>query len=308
MAGNMSVFINKDIVPADLLINETIARHQIEEQCGLKISAIELLGEGFDNAVYLVNHHLVFRFPRRTRAISLLEREITLLPYLNTKLMLKIPNPIYFGNPSCAYKSPFFGHELIKGHSGCRVQLTLKEYRRAASTLGQFLKTLHHTDIAQYFPLTPAFDRADYPKLLELFNIRWPLMKKQFDLGYLSSKVCQISENASHNTPKLPGTTLVHGDLYHRHLLFDDHQDLCGVIDWGEACQSDSAVDLGVLYQYFPLEVHEDFLSAYGEVEPETLVYARFVGLYYAVTFLWFGHGRNDKNLIKSSLKSLREI
>lgn len=302
----MSTFINEDVVPADILINETIARREIEMQCGLSITSIKLLGEGFDNAVFLVNDQVVFRFPRRKRAIALLEREIAILPLIKNHLNLKVPSPRYFGNPTTEYVSPFYGHELVKGHSGCGVNLTINEYRRAASALGQFLQKLHAMDISKLTPLTPAFDRADFPKLIDLFNARWPLVKKLFDLEYLDKKIRQICENASQTRPTLSGTMFVHGDLYHRHLLFDNHNDLCGIIDWGDCCQSDIAVDLGIIYQFFPLEVHEDFLRSYGDVEPETLSYARFVGLYYAVTLLWFGHGRNDSKLIKSSLKGLR--
>jgi len=49
----------------------------------------------------------------------------------------------------------------------------------------------------------------------------------------------------------------------------------------------------------------DNFFQSYGSVSQEELRYARFLGLYYIVTMLWFGADRNDTSLIKSSLTAL---
>lgn len=48
-----------------ITINENIARELIESQKHIHVESINLLDEGWDNFVYLVNKNLIFRFPRR---------------------------------------------------------------------------------------------------------------------------------------------------------------------------------------------------------------------------------------------------
>lgn len=299
------------VIPADIEINPTLARALITNQCGFAQAHLSLLGEGFDNVVYLVDNRWVFRFPRRKRAIPLLEREIAILPALQG-LSLNTPMPTYVGKPSTSYESPFYGHQYLSGKSGCGLTLSTKEYRQAARDLGGFLKQLHNLDPAnlglnqQNF--APTFDRANFPPMLELFKTRWEPARATYGLQKYQQKVEEICEAAGENKPSLPGGTFVHGDLYHRHLLFDDGHTLTAVIDWGEMGLSDASVDLGVLFQFFPASVHEDFFATYGDVSECQKIYARFVGLYYAVVLLWYGHDRKDQDLIRTSLISLAAI
>ena len=67
------------VVPQDVNVNEDIAKKAILEAFSLKVKTIILIGEGWDNLVYLVNDDIIFRFPRRKVAISLLEREMWVL-------------------------------------------------------------------------------------------------------------------------------------------------------------------------------------------------------------------------------------
>ena len=64
----------------------------------------------------------------------------------------------------------------------------------------------------------------------------------------------------------LPKTkVLVHGDLYCRHLMFDDNK-LIGIIDWGDVGINSPAVDLGVIFSFYPTDCHQAFFDIYGEV------------------------------------------
>jgi aminoglycoside phosphotransferase (APT) family kinase protein len=299
------------VIPADLAIDQELIHTLIAEQCGLAPTHLSLLGEGFDNVVYLVDHQWVFRFPRRKRAIPMLEREIAILPALQG-LSLNTPMPTYVGKPSAPYESPFYGHQYLPGNTGCATTLTLTEYRRAARDLGVFLKQLHYIDPAQlglnHQNFAPTFDRADFPRLLELFKTRWEPACATYALQKYQQKVEEICAAAEENKPPLPGATFVHGDLYHRHLLFDDRHRLTAVIDWGDMGLSDASVDLGVLFQFFPASVHDDFFATYGDVSEQRIIYARFIGLYYAVVLLWYGHDRKDQDLVRTSLASLAAI
>jgi aminoglycoside phosphotransferase (APT) family kinase protein len=68
---------------------------------------------------------------------------------------------------------------------------------------------------------------------------------------------------------------LVHGDLHVRHVLVDAGGAPAGVLDWGDVCLADPAVDLSVGYAAFEGPAREAFLRAYGPVDAERELRAR---------------------------------
>ena len=63
--------------------------------------------------------------------------------------------------------------------------------------------------------------------------------------------------------PRCP-VVVSHGDLHVRHLLVDQDGSATAVIDWGDICLADQAVDLSIAYFGFAAEARADLLSAYG--------------------------------------------
>lgn len=300
------------VIPADIKINEKIASEAIKEQFGLSINKIKLLGEGFDNSVYVVNDALVFRFPRRQEAVPLILRELSLLKALEGHLSLEIPKVQFFAQASSVFKRPFYGHGLISGQTGCGLALKPDAFKKAAKTLGLFLRGLHNLDFKSLNltegHLCPDFDRLDFSGLSQRFAERLGAISGAYELKKYQKLMERILSEAEVYTSQPENHCLVHGDLYHRHLVFNHKNELSGVIDWGDSAVTDFVVDLAVLYQFFPINYHDAFFSTYGEVEKSVLTYAKFLGLYYAITLLWFGHDRKDHALTKSSLKTLEEL
>jgi aminoglycoside phosphotransferase (APT) family kinase protein len=278
----------------------------------LSVSSCCLLGEGFDNLVYLINDALVFRFPRRFEAVELIRREIGILTRLIDHVTLKIPHPTYIGQASALFPRPFYGHPLLKGRSGSSVKLSAGQLVTAAKTLARFLRSLHGLDIAELYlnpnDLKPIFDRADWPRMKDNFIERLGEIKQNYPMKAHEEKISNILSEAEGYQPRIDHKSLIQGDLYHRHLLFDEHNRLDGVIDWGDACVGDSVADLGIVYQFFPKSCHQDFFSFYGDVPIESKKYARFLGIYYAIALLWFGHDRRDQDLIHTSLWTIENI
>lgn len=176
------------MIAADVQINESIARNAIYEQCGQKPNIVKLLGEGYDNVVFLVDNHLIFRFPRRARSVDLLLREIYLLPKIEKHLSIKIPQPIFWGEGGESFEYPFYGYEYLPGVSGCQVTLSVAEYRRAAYLFGGFLKQLHALDTS-LVSHAPPFDRTDFPKLLALLQSRLATVRYSYDLRKYDDKI-----------------------------------------------------------------------------------------------------------------------
>jgi aminoglycoside phosphotransferase (APT) family kinase protein len=304
--------MNSQVVPADIEINESVMQKLLNEQFHLQAQGVVLLGEGFDNAVYLVDGIWVFRLPRRAEAIELVAMEMRVLPLLKNRLSLKIPEPVFLGQPSKTFPRPFYGHALIEGHSGCSVHLSPKEYEQAATDLGRFLKQLHEIDISELgltaADMIPVFDRGDFNRLIKVFDNRLLEVVKHYDLKIYRDKMDNICEAARAYRNARGAQCFIHGDVYNRHLIFDKDNRLSGIIDWGDCAIGDPVADLGVVYGFFPKGCHQWFWAAYGVIDQETKDYARFIGLYYAVALLWFGHDRKDHDLIRTSLATFMEI
>ncbi|NNF39022.1 MAG: phosphotransferase, partial [Gemmatimonadetes bacterium] len=101
--------------------------------------------------------------------------------------------------------------------------------------------------------------------------------------------------------------TLVHGDLYARHLLVDDRGALTGVIDWGDVHVGDPALDLMTAFTMIPPVARTGFLEDYGAVTSGTLAEARRWGLFHATTVAWYGESTGDGDLRREGLWSLEQ-
>lgn len=301
-----------EVVPQDIDISFEIAKKSIEEAFNFEVKEILLLGEGWDNLVFKVNQELIFRFSRRKVAIPLLQRENRILGILAPKLSLKVPYPEFSSEGTEHYSYPFYGHREVVGITGCSVVLTEDQYRKAVVTLAKFLKELHSFELkvvrSEEDPMVGAFDRAEVDKMLKFFSERLEAIKPAFNFAPYEAKIAKIIEKASVYKPNRKKPSFVHGDLYHRHMIFNNSQELVGAIDWGDCCVTDPVVDLAVLFQFFPYSAHDDFFKVYGDISKEAYDYARFLGLYYAVALLWYGHDRKDQRLIKTSLETLIRI
>jgi aminoglycoside phosphotransferase (APT) family kinase protein len=304
--------MNSFVVPADIDINKSIVTDIVREQFNLSVNKIVLLGEGWDNAVYLINDVFVFRFPRRKEAVPLIEMEIRLLPLLQGKVFVSIPTPVFIGKPSTLFLRPFYGHPFLKGRPGSSVSLAPREYEALAHDIGLFLRQLHSINPKDVglsinkFKVT--FDRTDFDVSMKKFTSRLKAIGGHYNLKAYRRKIDTICAHARCYHPEKFDLALVHGDLYHRHLIFNEQNKLVSVIDWGDCSIADPVADLGIVYQFLPKVAHRAFFDTYGAVEGDALAYARFIGLYFAVALLWFGHDRLDQDLIKTSLRTLAEI
>ncbi len=82
----------------------------------LSVDTLEYLSEGKDSVACLVNHRLVFRFPKQDRAEQKLLIETRLLPELAPTLPLAIPRFTYTVlTPLTSYPRAFVGYDLLDG-------------------------------------------------------------------------------------------------------------------------------------------------------------------------------------------------
>lgn len=297
---------------ADIIINEIQVKNclatQFPELSPLK--EIICVDAGWDNLVFLVNQKIIFRFPRRKISVALIEQENQVLKNLQSYITLQIPNPEFIGHPSKDFPYPFHGYALIPGVAAERADLTLPQRIASLKPLTEFLSQLHAIDskhAANIGAKIPVFDRTQIQKTIAILQER---VQKILALNIykLNAQRFQQELNLIQEI-KLPANQhcLIHGDLYCRHLIFNDKR-LTGIIDWGDVAISHKSVDLAVIWSFFPASCHQEFLQCYGSVDAMTWQYARFLGLYSGFTLVLYGHAIEDKPLIKEALASIKRI
>lgn len=240
----------------------------------LPAGRVGLLATGWDNTAFLVDDRWLFRFPRRAVALPGISREIALLPWLAGRLPLAVPAPQFIGEPSAAFGWPFWGARLIEGRELPEAELPDERRGALARSVGKFLRILHGPDIAATAAGMAEAAGADLPE--DPMRRADPANRAQRArpvLDRLASEgawrpgpdVESLLERAAAAAERSPRTrVLCHGDLHARHLLVDDAGAAAGVIDWGDVCLADPAVDLSIAYSGFAGEQRAELLAAYG--------------------------------------------
>jgi aminoglycoside phosphotransferase (APT) family kinase protein len=243
--------------------------------------------EGWDNAAFLVDDTFVFRFPRRSIAVDLLTREIALLPLVSKFLALPISAPQYHGTWRGDLRWPFAGYRMLLGQSASLIHLDDDDRRRVAVPLGLFLRDLHAIETA------PLVEAGLPPDLFRRFDVEKRLAPALARAEFAQAAGYDVPASVLRwfeDHPPILGDrrTVVHGDLYARHVMLDRGV-LSGVIDWGDMHLGSPAIDLSAAHTMLPPEAHEIFRGAYGPISDEVWDAARWRGIYSALLCLEYG-------------------
>jgi len=297
---------------ADIQVTETLVKNCLREQFPklTPIKEVKYIDEGWDNKVFLVNNKLIFRFPQRKAAVALMEQENIILKNLPTFPGVAIPILKYIGRPTPFYPYPFQGYTIIPGLSGHQANLALDDRISSITTLALFLKQLHSiNDLqARTIGIKPQGlgSRSNIEHVITILEERIAKIRVRsicnVHRGYLEQEIITAKKLALSHDP-----CLVHGDLDCRHLIFSG-KNLTGVIDWGDTDIANRAVDLGVIWSFYPSDCHSKFFEIYGEVKPEAWKYARFLGLYSAFSLMLYGVDLNDAMLVTEATNSIMRI
>jgi aminoglycoside phosphotransferase (APT) family kinase protein len=288
----------------DVVVDEALVGALLSEQFPeFDASSARLLGEGFDNSVWVVEEGWAFRFPRREIAVPGVEREIAILPRLAPLLPVPIPVPQYVGRPSVELPWRFFGAALL---AGCE-PADAEEFdrREIGASLGRFLRVLHAprvldaVDPERALPADP-MGRADPAK-------RVPLAQQALaDLASLGVRHPDVSVvlDESLLLPPPVDAVLLHGDLHLRHVLVEGGA-LSGVIDWGDACLGDPSVDLQIAWSLLSDDDRVRFLDEYGPVGEERRLRARMLAVGLCAMLAKYARSVGNAGLLRESLAGL---
>ncbi len=292
---------------ADVSIDATLARRVIARQFpALAEHPVTVFGEGWDNAAFLVGGQYVFRFPRRSIAVALIETELRVLAPIAARVPLPVPVPRFAGVGDDEYPWPFAGYDVLSGRSLSAMHVDERQYGSLAAACGAFLRALHAIDAAS---LQPGLDldrlgRLDHTRGMPKVSRR---LRELTEAGLIAGAAPfeTLLENSASASPRDDRLAVVHGDLYARHVLVGADRRVSGIIDWGDVHFGDRAVDLAIAFETLPPGVREAFATAYGEIDDETWRLARWRAIYHSALVAHYGHRIGDAELVRAGLAGL---
>ena len=288
---------------AEVAIDEALVRALLAEQFPeLDASSARMLGEGWDNAVWVVEDAWAFRFPRREIAIPGVRRELEVLPRLAPLVPVPIPEPRYVGVPSDRFPWPFFGAPLLSGVEAADAGLTDDARVELGAQLGRLLRLLH----------APEMRTAADPdgRLPVDFNQRADMAKRvpmarQFlaDIGWNDSRAPALLDRAA-KLGTAPAAVFVHGDLHLRHVLVEGPA-LSGVIDWGDTCVGDPSIDLQIAWSLLGVDGRARFFAEYGAIDEERELRARVLAVSLCAMLAKYARAVGHANLEREALAGI---
>jgi aminoglycoside phosphotransferase (APT) family kinase protein len=293
---------------AEIEVSAELAAGLVAEQFPqLGAPSLTPLGEGWDNAAFLVSGAWVFRFPRRAIAAELIEKEARILPLIAPQLPLPVPVPVFVARATAVYPSPFSGYAMLPGTPLSRTRLREDDDAACATSLGAFLHALHAIDarslVAAGLP-GDKIGRLDHARMRPKFVERLGVLQAA-GLVREAAALTALLDRVAPAGPRRDRLVVVHGDLYARHVLVDEHRRASGVIDWGDVHLGDPALDLAIAFSALSAPVRGAFFAAYGPVDPRTLELASYRAIYHSAMVAHYGLRIGDAELIEAGTRGL---
>lgn len=237
----------------------------------LKIEKIESFGSGKDNAVFIVNGDLLFRFAKTEKADRLMRQETRALSEIQGMIDFAIPTFVLIGKSS--HNLIFVAYEKIPGVKLGKSDLVSAEgfvYEGLISQIAHFLKQLHSIDIdtAKKWELRELNFRSLYEnELLDARERVYPFVKQEHpeDFGIIEAYLENLYSSYLGDERNFNFTPVVlYADFKPEHILFDPNtRKITGIIDWGSLRTGDPDYDFFRPYAYCGKEVAGALLRSY---------------------------------------------
>ena len=279
----------------------------LEEKCNIIIDSIKLIGEGYDSKAYLVNNEYVFKIKYSTNKKKGYEKEKTIYDFLNKKLNtnIKIPSIEY---SYISEEISILGYKEIKGtFLTPKLYLTLSKEKQELlkKDIAIFLRKLHDLDYSEISSYT--IDNKQ--NVLEEYQLlRNTIYNSLTDIekDYIENFMKRLLSTDIFNDKKC----LCHNDFSCNHLLLDDNNRLCGVIDFGDSGIIDEYSDFIYLLEDSKEEIGtsfgEDILRLYGNIDiSKAKEYQDVVEQYYPIETIVYGIKNNRPDFIEKGRKEI---
>ena len=264
----MAIFDRSREEPETWLSAELVRELLWDQHPDLADRPLTLGARGWDNQLWRLGGDLAVRLPWQTEtADALLLKENTWLPVLAPLLPLPVPVPQRLGQPSERYPHPWIVTTWVPGTPADCAPVTRSG--PAAEALAAFLTALHRSA-----PVGAPEGRGRGGALTQVAKG----IARQFDaMTDLCTAVAESEQQPTPDpdtvraiwddaltAPEWEGPPLwLHGDLHPANILTADGN-VCGVVDFGDLCAGDPALDLAACWILLPdHEAIERFQAAY---------------------------------------------
>jgi aminoglycoside phosphotransferase (APT) family kinase protein len=297
----MSIPLTELSWTASHIIDAVLARILIDQCCpNLHRIPHKFLGSGWDFEIWKCGR-LAFRFPRRPSAVSIVNKEIKILPKLADILRIAIPKPTVLGQTTPLFPAPYWGHNYLYGAIACTIDLNSAQRGELAHQLGEFLRNLHTIRLneAKLIGFEMDAGRGDLRHNQKRAKQSFAMIESVIDREW-SNRLSSFVDSPPKDEAKV--YCPIHGDFYSSHLVLRDNSCLAAVIDWGGMCLGDPALDLSIVYTFLPLEYHACFWKAYGDADMSTKRRARYLGVCrYGIRALAYSIVTKNRNLSRAA-------
>lgn len=246
----------------------------------LRWEKYEFVNRGWDHEVIILDNRLVFRFPASSEYLAGLEKEVSLLNYLNNKIDFPIPRYIYV-----AHDKTFAGYEIIPGKELDEYAFTMlpdRDQGLVAEQLADFFTRLHSINIEelQPFDITLSDLQVEAQKLQEGAEQYLQHTLTRDEYVQASAALHRFQTISSSEYPR----ALIHNDISPKHIIWDNEARRIGVIDFGDRAISDPAIDFAELFLY-DQAFAEKVYRFYAGLKDDTflnrsIIYAKRVGIH----------------------------
>lgn len=247
--------------PAEVDIDAGLVEALLRDQFPRLAGRVRIVASGWDNVIARLGDDLCVRLPRRTLAAPLVQHEADWLPRLAPTLPVDVPAPVAVGRPGPTYPwtwlvCPWFaGRPLTDVAVGARALL--------AAQLGAFVSALHRP-APEEAPTSP-WRGIPLPDL-EPTVVRRLEHTAPADAATLGAVWSRCAAAPPHAGPPV----WLHGDLHPLNVLArpDATPALRAVLDWGDLCRGDPAVDLAIAWLAFDERGRAAFRAAASRRHP----------------------------------------
>ncbi|WP_430882644.1 phosphotransferase family protein [Fusibacter sp. JL216-2] len=279
-------------------------KKRIEAICPtIQVEAIAVNDSGQNNTVVTVNHEWVFRFPKYQEELINATKEYHVLKVLQKYISLPIPVPQYAHLDTSNYKEAYLGYRLIPGRPLFRQSfLAHEDHEKLAKQLGTFLKELHSVPTVelQSLDLKTLDSRKNWMTFYgEVREHLYPMMRE--DATIKLSLLFETFLSDPRNFTFEP--RLIHGDFGPTNILYKE-EDISGILDFGETCIDDPAIDIAALIGKFGYG--QEFIKLMEPSYPKVLDYlnrAKFYASTFALQDALFGYKHKNKEMLQFGLE-----
>lgn len=251
---------------AEVEVDDALVRRLLLDQApDLADRPLQLVANGWDNAVYRLGGDLSIRLPRRQLGADLVAHESRWLPLLAPSLPLPVPTPVFTGEPAHGYPWSWTICRWVEGDVAATASLDLDA---AALTLGEFVASLH-------LPAPP--DAPPNPYRGVPLAMRDEVTRERFAQlsAVIPSAELEDAWTEALAVPVHAGPAIwLHGDLHPANILAVGDR-ISGVIDFGDITAGDPATDLSVAWMLFDGTDRAAFRAAAGGHDDHTWARAR---------------------------------